>query len=304
MDEKYIIDTDIGDDVDDAFAVMLAAKSKLDVIGITTVFRNSVQRAKMAKYFLRLIGREDIPIVAGIDKPFLQKMQYLLPAEMLEKEEREGYYTLPQYMPEMDGEEITNENAVDFIIKMAEKHGENLVLVPIGPLTNIAMAIRKAPDIMRKIKQIRIIGGNYSIAHPEWNIACDPEAAKIVFTSGIPLKAIGIDITMRCPLSDEQLDKLKNLGSESASLICNMIEKWMAHYNYTRPVMHDPLVLASFLEEGVVEFEKKIVSVALSEYRGCTIVRGAMDLETAEMDVAVNVYPEKFFKVFDEIIFN
>ena len=303
MDEKYIIDTDIGDDVDDAFAVMLAAKSKLDVIGITTFFRNSMQRAKMAKYFLRLIGREDIPIFAGVDKPFIQKIQYLLPAEMLEKEEREGYYTLPQYMPEMNGEEITNENAVDFIVKMAEKHGKNLVLVPIGPLTNIAMAIRKAPDIMRKVKQIRIIGGNYSIAQPEWNIACDPEAAKIVFTSGIPIKAIGIDITMRCPLSDEQLDKLKNLGSEGASLICNMIEKWMAHYNYTRPVMHDPLVLASFLEEDVVEFEKKIVSVALSEYRGCTIVRGAMDLETTEMEVAVNVYPEKFFKVFDEIIF-
>lgn len=304
MEEKYIIDTDIGDDVDDAFAVMLAAKSQLNVVGITTVFRNAMQRAKMAKYLLRLIGREDIPVIAGIDTPIVQKMQYLLPAEMLEKEEREGYYTLPQYMPEMEDEKIVSENAVDFIINMAEKYGNNLVLVPIGPLTNIAMAIRKAPKIMKKVKEIRIIGGNYSVAHPEWNIACDPESAKVVFTSGIAIKAIGIDTTMRCPLSDEQLSKLKNLGNESSALICNMIEKWTAHYNYVRPVMHDPLVLASCLEDGIVEFEKKIISVSLSEFRGCTIVRGAKDLESAEIDVAVNVYPEKFFKVFDKLIFN
>ena len=75
MEEKYIIDTDIGDDVDDAFAVMLAAKSQLNVVGITTVFRNAMQRAKMAKYLLRLIGREDIPVIAGIDTPIVQKMQ-------------------------------------------------------------------------------------------------------------------------------------------------------------------------------------------------------------------------------------
>ena len=76
MNKKYIIDTDIGDDVDDAFAVMLAAKSEMDLLGITTVFRNSKQRAQMAQYLLRLIGHEEIPVYAGVDKPFLQKIEY------------------------------------------------------------------------------------------------------------------------------------------------------------------------------------------------------------------------------------
>ena len=87
---KYIIDTDIGDDVDDAFAVMLAAKSPMDMLGITTVFRNAKQRAQMAQYLLRLIGREDLPVYAGVDKPFLQRIEYLLPPEMIEEEMRKG----------------------------------------------------------------------------------------------------------------------------------------------------------------------------------------------------------------------
>lgn len=304
MNEKYIIDTDIGDDVDDAFAVMLAAKAKMSLVGVTTVFRNSHQRVQMAKYLLRLIGREDIPVYAGVDKPFLQKMEYLLPPEMLEEEMKNGYYTLPQFMPEMAGESVPDMHAVDFIIETAKTYGKDFVLIAIGPFTNVAMAIRKAPEIMLGIKEIRIIGGNYSVKNPEWNIACDPEAAKIVFTSGIPVKAIGIDTTMRCPLSDEQLDALDSLGSGSAALICNMIEKWRAHYSYVRPVMHDPLAIACCLDDSIVDFEEKIISIGTNADRGSTLVVDTPTIETATAQVAVDVRPEDFFRIFNRYIFN
>ncbi|MBR2023087.1 MAG: nucleoside hydrolase [Clostridia bacterium] len=305
MNQKYIIDTDIGDDVDDAFAVMLAAKSPMDLIGITTVFRNAKQRAQMAQYLLRLIGKENIPVYAGIDKPLLQRIEYLLPPEMIEEEMKKGYYTLPQYMPEMERENIRETDAVDYIIEMAKTYGKQLTLVPIGPFTNIAMAIRKAPEIMSRIKEIRIIGGNYAEAKPEWNIACDPESAQIVFTSGIPIVAIGIDTTMRCPLSDEQLDKLHNLGSGSATLICNMIEKWTAHYSYVRPVMHDPLAVACCMDESIVTFKEMHVKVELyGEKRWCTVPCETPSLETGTFKVAVDVRPDDFFTIFDTYIFD
>lgn len=304
MDEKYILDTDIGDDVDDAFAVMLAVKANIDLVGITTVFRNAKQRAKMTKYLLRLIGREDIPVRAGVDKPFLQKIQYLRPKEIYEEEERNGYYTLPQYIPEMAGEKVVDEHAVDFIVNAAKTYGEKLVLIAIGPFTNVAMAIRKEPEVMSKIKEIRIIGGNYSKNIPEWNIACDPEAAKIMFTSGIPVKAIGIDVTMRCPLSDEQLEKLHALGSDSAALLCNMIEKWTEHYSYVRPVMHDPLAIACCMDEKIVDFEEKVITVGLvGAERGCTLLTENASLETGSAQVAVDIRPEAFFRIFDKYIF-
>lgn len=304
MDEKYILDTDIGDDVDDAFAVMLAVKANIDLVGITTVFRNAKQRAKMTKYLLRLIGREDIPVRAGVDKPFLQKIQYLRPKEIYEEEEQNGYYTLPQYVPEMNSEKIIDEHAVDFIVNAAKTYGEKLVLIAIGPFTNVAMAIRKEPKVMSKIKEIRIIGGNYSKNIPEWNIACDPEAAKIMFTSGIPVKAIGIDVTMRCPLSDEQLEKLHTLGSDSAAFLCNMIEKWTEHYSYVRPVMHDPLAIACCMDEGIVDFEAKVVTVGLvGAERGCTLLTKDASLETGNAQVAVDVRPEAFFHIFNKYIF-
>lgn len=301
---KYIIDTDIGDDVDDAFAVMLAAKSPMEMLGITTVFRNAKQRAQMAQYLLRLIGREDLPVYAGVDKPFLQRIEYLLPPEMIEEEMRKGYYTLPQYMPEMESEKVKETHAVDYIIEMAKTYGQELTIIPIGPFTNIAMAIRKAPEIMATIKEIRIIGGNYSELKPEWNIACDPEAAQIVFTSGIPITAIGIDTTMRCPLSDEQLEYLHNLGDSSAALICNMIEKWTAHYSYVRPVMHDPLAIACCMDESIVTFKEMHVKVELyGDNRWCTVPCEEASMQTGTFRVAVDVHPEEFFTIFDKYIF-
>ncbi len=302
---KIIIDTDIGDDIDDAFALTLAASSDLEILGITTVFRNAHQRAQMTKLLMRLCGREDIPIKAGIDLPLVQRVEFLRPPEVYAQEEEKGYYTLPQYMPEMEQEEVDEENAVDFIIRTVRENPGEVTVVLIGPMTNLAVAIRKAPDIVGKIKELRFIGGNFVEDFPEWNIACDPEAARIVLTSGIPTYGIGIDTTMRCPLSDEQLAKLRAIKEGTNYLLGCMMEKWFAHYQFERPIMHDPLLIAQMICPEIVTYEPKLVFVALEgEQRQRLYVETEKTLLNAEMQVAVDVDPQAFFEVFNKSIFH
>lgn len=303
-DLKILIDTDVGDDIDDAFALTLAANAGLDVLGVTTVFRNAHQRAQMAKLLLRLCGREEIPVRAGADLPLIQRVEFLRPPEVYAKEEEKGYYTLPQYLPEMEEESVSSEHAVDFIIRSARENPGKLTVLLIGPMTNLALAIRKAPDIVRDIKEVRFIGGNFSVEFPEWNIACDPEAARIVLTSGIPAYAIGIDVTMRCPLSDEQLEKLRSIHHGTNSLLCQMMEKWFLHYQFDRPVMHDPLLIAQLLAPETVTFERKRVFVGLEgEKRQKVYLESEPTLLNAEVSVATDVCPESFFEVFNRYIF-
>lgn len=305
IEERYIIDTDPGDDIDDAFAITLAVKAKLDLVGITTVFRNSVQRAKMTKMLLRLCGRDDIPVCAGVDTAVVQKMQYLLPPELLEKEMKDGFYTLPQYLPEMDNENISDEHAVDFIIRKARELKGSLVIIAIGPFSNVAMAIRKAPDIIPLIKEIRLIGGYYTKDIPEWNVACDPECARVMYSSGIHIKAIGLDLTLQCGLSNETVEKLKSFKDGTNKLLCTMLGKWFAHYGYDKPIMHDPLVIASILDPEIVGFKRKNVLIGLQgEERNKTIMQQNKTLENSEIEVGLTVDPEKFFAIFDKYIFN
>lgn len=302
---EYIIDTDPGDDIDDAFAITLAVKSNMNIAGITTVFRNAVQRAKMTKMLLRTCGREDIPVCAGIDTAVVQKMEYLLGAELLEKEMKDGGYTLPQYLPEMDNETISEEHAVDFIIRKARENKGNLVIIAIGPFSNIAMAVRKAPDIIPLIKEIRVIGGYYTEDVPEWNVACDPESARVMYTSSIPIKAIGLDLTLQCALDAQTVEKLKSYKSGTNGLISIMLDKWFAHYGYDKPIMHDPLVIANILNPEIVGFEKKSVLIGLQgEDRSKTIIQEKKSLENSEIEVGLTVRPELFFDVFNKYLFN
>lgn len=302
--EKIIIDTDPGDDIDDAFAIAFAANAGMNIIGVTTVFRNAMQRAKMTKLLLKYCGRGDIPVYAGVDTAIVQKMQYLLPPEMLEKEMKEGYYTLPQYMPEMENEVVEDEHAVDFIIRKARELKGELVLVAIGPFSNVAMAVRKAPDIIPLIKELRIIAGYYTKDIPEWNIACDPEAARVMYTCGIPIKAIGLDLTLQCPLSDEDQVELRNLSQEGNKLIIKMMDKWFEHYKSERPIMHDPIVIASMLDDSVVGFEEKYVLIGLQgQERNKTIMQDEPTLENSKIKVGLTVNRDRFFEIFKKYIF-
>ncbi|MEG1711049.1 MAG: nucleoside hydrolase, partial [Clostridia bacterium] len=172
--QKIIIDTDIGDDIDDAFAIALALELEdVEVIGITTVFRNAKARAKQVVELLKSVGKDNIEVCAGADNPLISTPQNF----KKEFYDDNGKYLPCQYDTSYETNRISDKNAIDFIIESANKYNGELVLAPIGALTNIALALRTDNDLCKKIKKIVLMGGYDSYAIPEWNIMCDSEAA-------------------------------------------------------------------------------------------------------------------------------
>ena len=220
MEEKILLDTDIGDDIDDAYALGLLLAGKANLIGITTVYRNSIQRAKIAGKILQLFHRR-IPVYAGEDIPEKQ------PLFRFECSDQGKKAVVPHYISAEMAEVSFRRGAVDFILRTLEKFPNRITLLAIGPLTNLARAYEKDPDAFRLAKKIMLMGGNYSEKEAEWNILCDPEAAERVFSSGVPITAVGIDVTRNCTFDDAMLAFLRNLNEERFRLLVRMTEIWI-----------------------------------------------------------------------------
>lgn len=289
---KIIIDTDIGDDIDDAFAIALAVCSpELQLAGVTTVFRNAERRAKMCRLLLDSYGKGTLPICAGIDQPLLQNPPHLSG----DRTAPDGSFIPCQFTSEMEACGCDAMHAVDFLIRTIRKSPGEVTLVPIAPLTNIAVAIRMAPDIVGKVRSICLMGGYFTQNVAEWNILCDPEAADIVFRSGIPIQAIGLDVTLRCKLEGRMLEDFRLLRSRSASVLNTMMAGWLESGTQTAPVLHDPLVIASLADPTLVEFQPRTVKIARNaEDYGKTQVVPAETPRSAAIDVAVDVDRERF----------
>ena len=299
--KKVILDTDIGDDIDDSFALLLLLEShKFDCLGVTTVFRNSIKRAKMAKCLIASLAY-DIKVYPGIDNPIKQDINHLISKEIKDKEvvDEDGKYLFPQWDEKMKDYEIENTNAVDFIIESIHKYPNEVTLIPIGPMTNIALAIKKDPTIIPLIKEIRFMGAGLDFNFVEWNIFCDPEAASIVINSGVK-KIVGITLntTSLTTLTDEEVNDLKNNKSNAIKLVYEAMMKWFSHYQFANPVMHDPLTVASLIDEDVVTLKKVKLDVDLSR-DGYTFIN---DNKSSEIYVSTSLNKEKFFSLFKEIL--
>ena len=299
--KKVILDTDIGDDIDDSFALLLLLEShKFNCLGVTTVFRNSLKRAKMAKQLIRSLGY-DIKVYRGIDDPLKQNIDHLISKEIKEKEkyDENGKYIFPQYDKSMENEKVEDENAVDFIIRMIHLYPHEVTLIPIGPLTNIASAIKKDPTIVPLIKEIRLMGAGLNLNFVEWNIFCDPDAAKIVFSSNInKIVAVTINVTSLTSLTEEEVNSLKNNNSKAIKLVYEAMMKWFKHYEFSSPVMHDPLTVASLIDESIINTQLCHLDVDLSK-DGYTFIN---DNCPNNVYVSTSLNKEKFFKLFKETL--
>lgn len=246
-----LFDTDIGDDIDDALALAVACNSpELSLVGITTVFRDAPRRAILSREVLRLLGRDDVPIVAGCSEPLLPDWENFPEGRQLGRQ----FEALDPALTWTDPE-----HAVNFIIRQVREHSERgnpLTLVPIGALTNIALAFRLAPDIISQCRVV-MMGGMWSRAHPEWNFRCDPEAAAIVFSSRAVLSMVGLDVTNQCVLSKEQEELFHQSEHEHARFLGRLITLW----NH-RVTLHDPLTILTLFSD-VVEFEPKRIKIGL-----------------------------------------
>ena len=279
MKKKIIIDTDIG--IDDAMALLLALKSpELDLVGVTTVFGNvnCNQASINALKLLELADRSDIPVAKGSDVPLIIKPH--IHGTHVHGEDGLGNsnFSKPK-------EKILEMSAVQFIIKMILENPGEITLVPIGPLTNIALAIKLEPKIINLVKEVVMMGGAATVggnATPvaEANIWQDPHAASIVFNAGLPLTMLGLDVTTKVVQTEDDLNDIYSANNYATNLI-KMITPFYQDFYFkchgTRNLhTHDPSAIVYILKPElfiirsapiVVEIEGKCAGQTVPDFK-------------------------------------
>ncbi len=250
--KKIIIDTDPGQD--DAIAILLALASpkELEVIGITTVAGNVPLNLTTlnALKILEVADKTNVPVFAGCDKPLKRK---LVTAEHVHGATGLNGKQLPP--PKIS---IREQHGVDFIIEALRSHdAKTITLCPLGPLTNIASAMIKAPDIIDKIEQIILMGGAYFevgnvTPTAEFNIYVDPDAADIVMRSGVPITMLPLDVTHQVLTTQKRMKCFANLGNKTGKIIASWVSFFEIFdeekYGSDGAPLHDPCVIAYLLK--------------------------------------------------------
>jgi purine nucleosidase len=261
---KIIIDTDPGQD--DAVAILLAlASPELDVLGITAVAGNVPLplTEKNARIVCELAGRADMKVFAGCDAPLKRK---LVTAEHVHGKTGLDGPVMPD--PQMA---LQPEHGVDFIIETlrAEPSG-SVTLCPLGPLTNIASAFEKAPDIVARVAQIVLMGGAYFqvgniTPAAEFNIYVDPEAADIVFKSGADIVVMPLDVTHKALTTRPRVEAFRALGTKPGQMVAewtDFFERFdKEKYGSEGAPLHDPCVIAYLIDPDL--FQGRRVNVEI-----------------------------------------
>ncbi|WP_420406729.1 nucleoside hydrolase [Hoeflea sp.] len=248
---KIIIDTDPGQD--DAAAIMLAlASPEIDVLAITAVAGNVPLKLTSlnARIVTEICGRPDTPVFAGAEAPLRRK---LVTAEHVHgKTGLDGVEIFEPAQP------LEQAHAVDFIIETLLREPEGTVtLCALGPLTNIAMAFERAPEIVARVEQIVLMGGGYFeggniTPSAEFNIYVDPEAAQIVFASGVPLTMMPLDVTHKVLTTRSRVARLRANGNRASTEMASMLEFFERFdeekYGTDGGPLHDPTVIAWLIE--------------------------------------------------------
>ncbi|MES2664779.1 MAG: nucleoside hydrolase [Pseudomonadota bacterium] len=270
---KIIIDTDPGQD--DAVAILLALASPEDltVLGITAVAGNVPLplTQKNARIICELAGKPEMRVFAGCDAPLLRK---LVTAEHVHgKTGLDGPQMADPVMPLQPG------HGVDFIIDTlrAEPAG-TVTLCPLGPLTNIARAFQRAPDIIGRVQEIVLMGGAYFevgniTPAAEFNIYVDPEAAEIVFKSGIPLVVMPLDVTHKALTTRARVQAFRDMGTPPGTMVAewtDFFERFdKAKYGSEGAPLHDPCVIAYLIAPDL--FQGRLINVEIETTSALTL---------------------------------
>lgn len=272
MTRKIIIDTDPGQD--DAVAILLAlASPELEVLGITCVAGNVPLplTAKNARVVCELAGRPDIKVFAGCDRPLLRP---LVTAEYVHGKTGLDGIALPE-----PGMALQPGHAVDFLIETLRREPAGTVtLCPLGPLTNIATALQKAPDTAPRIAEIVLMGGAYfevgnTTPAAEFNIHVDPQAAEIVFHSGVPLVVLPLDATHQVLTNRARIEAFRGLGTPVGHAVASWTDFFerfdMEKYGSEGAPLHDPCVIAYLLQPDL--FEGRHINVEIETVSELTL---------------------------------
>lgn len=257
-----VIDCDPGHD--DALAILLAGRT-LDVRAVTAVHGNApLSRTHVnARKVLELGGLTHIPVAAGCAAPLVRQASY---APDVHGASGLDGPDLPE--PAM---QLVDADASEVIIDLS-RQVSGLHVVAVGPLTNVAVALRRDPSLASRIERISLMGGSLTWGNvtpaAEFNIWCDPEAAHIVFTSGVPITMVGLNVTMQCIATPERRAQLRATGRRAATAAAAMLEHYAVgegqYSGLPGGALHDPLVIAALLDPSLLETVPMHVAVELS----------------------------------------
>ncbi|MGA8206167.1 MAG: nucleoside hydrolase [Woeseiaceae bacterium] len=265
MPRRIIIDCDPGQD--DAVALLLAMASpeELDFVAVTTVAGNvSLQLTQRnARMICDIASRQDMPVFAGCEKPMRRPLHT---AEAIHG--RTGINGLDVFDPRTPLQQM---HAVDFLVgALLEAEDASIILVPTGPLTNVATAIHREPRILPKIERIVLMGGamregGNRTPSAEFNILVDPDAADIVLRCGRPITQMGLDVTHQVLSTRERVGKIRALGNPVADAVADMLSFFERHdlkkYASRGAPLHDPCTVAWLLRPDLFAFKACNVSV-------------------------------------------
>ena len=272
-----LVDTDIGSDIDDAFALALAMRSpELELLGVTTVSGDTAARARLAARILWDSGFQFVPVAAGS------------PGKPLPKEQTRWAdgFTSPQ---------IQNQSAVDQLKSQIRQREGKITLVAIGPLSNVAALIEQDPETAGKLKRIVLMGG--AIAHgygrnlapaAEYNIASDPAAARKVFASGIPILVVPLDVTAMLDLDAENRHRVFTHLTTLTNTLTILYHLW----NNETPVLFDAMAVAVLIDPKLCE--TRDLSIQVDEKGFTRVVPGGPPNAT----IALRTDPQKFWHLY------
>jgi inosine-uridine nucleoside N-ribohydrolase len=307
--KPVLIDTDAG--VDDAMALVLALNSpELSIKAVTTVAGNVdvTKCTRNVERILALLNIQDRPIVAeGASGPLR-----LPPLKAPEVHGEDGLGDVPAFLPRV--RKSKHPRAVDTILRCCEQYGSRLTIVAIGPLTNLALAWKKNPRVMRRVGRIVTMGGAIRVPGntgpvAEFNYFVDPDAAHIVLNSGLPITVIPLDVTHQVVVMRKEMEYRANRRASLAALaILKLTESYMRYHldtqGFNGGYLHDPLAVGVAVDPSFIKTRKVHIDV---ESRG-TYTRGMTVTDVlkqhhgseSSVDVAVSVDRERFLKLFHD----
>jgi len=295
---KIILDVDPGHD--DAVAILVAAKhGKIDLRGITVVAGNQVLEKTLQNALnVCSFAGVDVPVYAGQSRPLFR--------EQVIADDIHGDSGLDGPQFPQSTKKAEDKSAVDFIIEECLKYDKELVLVPTGPLTNIALALLKEPRIKQGIKEIVLMGGAYGLGNvtpaAEFNIFVDPEAAHIVFESGLPITMVGLDLTHQAKAYPAVVERIAQIGTPVADLVVELL-KFFGHtykrvFGFDAPPLHDVCAVAYVIDPTLIRTQK--MPVMIETTRGYCYGRTVCDFyfktgRPANANVAIELDQERFW---------
>jgi len=278
MPVRVILDTDIGTDVDDAWALALClASPEIDLLGVTLVHGELDIRAMIALKMLKLADRLDVPVYKGLHSP-------MTPGA-------------PVYWPGHEGDGVdfsdiihlkAHQEAVDFILETIRDSRGDVTLCSVGPMTNIATAIRTDPAAMSKLNAIVAMATNFAgfgpeAAAPEHNACLDPMATQTVLESGLPILLIGLNVTRQARLHRRDLSRIE--GEPFGDYLADMTYRYFPIRGGDFTFMHDPLAVAAIIEPDIIQAEPMTAEVT----EDGRVIFGTAQGEGAVLRTAVGV---------------